>query len=708
MADSPPQTDPAAESLREYLPFLLRDVPASLVDEAALRRMDAIAARMPPSLALAIECRLGAGDDQVDLQQCFRRSEGEFRFLPDAVKPSVSGENLAAVARWQALFAQFADPQSRFHRAIEEVFLEYDLPVDGSVAALPSVFLSLPSDGEEASAILFETLEVLGGEALPAANRQAVERIFAACSQDAFVDSAGFMASRPAAGLRINVKGLETFQLRPFLEACQWPGDIAMAEKAFDEAVDRYDMVTLALDVAAGAAPHFGLECFLSEQPPSEIRWAILLEELAERRMCDPAKAKGFVAARYDLTPPQSDRPWPRSLIRQSIGRPADHFTTFARRLSHIKLGYRQDGLREAKAYFGAGHLWQQASRSGGTTALTSIASRRRPSVGKPAVASGDPASAINAGISMLLRQQLQSGLWRDYCAVGCGEEWVSGFIAAQIFPYADNSARQRIDRALSRLLARQRDTGGWAYSREYSGDADSTAWVMRMIREMGNKQDEALQRGREFLISHAKENGGLGTYVETDAVARAMRVARDISFAGWQQDHPSVTAAAAPFLGEEARRYLVERQQNGCWTCYWWGHPAYPTAMAVDALMQDPADAAIIAVRAACDWARDCVENEGAGEALTDFDLAFCLRILASSPGYGEAAHRAAQGLLSSQREDGSWAPGARMRIPPMGELETGAPKEGLYFDFRGSFTTAAVVGALGEWQTLQREQPA
>ena len=707
-------------SLAEVLPLVTGPVSDALVGPASRARIAQQASRMPQVAAVAIECRLAPGAEQVDIQQCFRRRMGDFpRLAQEALRCEALADD-AAVAQFRAFLGQFGQADTVLAPAIDEVFLEYDLPALGAAPALPNLFLSLPQDGRQAQATLHETLTHLGGQPPEAGAAQAIATLFSALDGDAFIDSVGLMVARPAAGLRVNVKGLELDQLPAFLAATGWSGDREQLLAAFADAVDRYDTVTLALDLAPqhapGPLPHFALECFLADQPPAELRWSIYLAELVSQGLVAEDKARAFVAVPGDIYPPQWPGPWPAALVRETLLRPATHFSSFARRLSHLKLVYGPHGLAQVKGYFGAGHLWRVADEAGTAAdlSLTDRPTRRRATVvaqmGPPAnplaSLSAQAAACLAKGTAAVLARQLQSGLWRDYLVQGWGEEWISAFLAAETAPHLDDFGRERLNRAFDRLRQRQRPTGGWGYSREYSGDADSTAWVLRLARALGRDDDPRLAAARQFLHDHVGPGGGLGTFRDIAQLAGRMGVAQDRSFAGWQQEHCSVTAAALPFLDEErrtaARANLVAGQQpDGHWQCYWWVHPAYATAMAVDALEHGTC-VPLAATRRARDWAVAATLTPTNGASLSLFDRAMLLRLLAGSADatHRRAAARLAADLVAGQGDSGLWPPAARLRVPAMAALGVGQAKEEWFLDARGLFTSGAAIGALGRWR--------
>jgi Prenyltransferase and squalene oxidase repeat len=692
----------AAPSLADYIDLLLPAEPDALISAAAHARLRAQAARLPPVPRIAVECRLADGADQVDLQQCLRRDAGDYPLLADyAAALAAARRDDGATAALVRFADRLTDPASALHQGVAEVFLECDLDEDAAVGRAPAVFLSLPLDQIDARAVVAEAMALLR-PAAPPALLASIERCFAACAADAGVSHLGVMLSRPIDAVRLNVKGLRPAEAARFLDACGWPGDAARAAMLFDQAADRADRVTLALDVGERLLPRIGVECFHDMQPPANPAWRVRLRELCQAGLAAPAKAAAYleVPATHG---PERDRPWPADLMVDSLLRPDDELTAIARRLVHVKIAETAGVRREAKAYFGAGVITFTLGGRRTTQPWRPelAAPRPRPTLEGWSLPDDPIERARSLGVRWLIGAQLQSGLWRDFhVPTGISDEWVSGFVGAQLAGAGDPRARTAATECLERLRRRQRDHGGWGYNGDHPCDADSTAWALRLATSLGDADAVMLERGRGFIASHLRGDGALATFVDREGVVAVTGLAEDASLAGWLFVHDCVTAAAAAFVPARSTDYLRTRQgADGAWTGYWWEHPAYPTWMASEALRARPAasDATRLAAAEACarTWIDAAVDAPDASSA---FDVAGALRVLI---GGGYAAHAdwidaGARWLAQRQEPDGGWAPGARLRIPAWRHLAPQA-KEMICLDRRGAFTSAAAVGALG-----------
>lgn len=675
--------DPADKSrpsvLADYLPWLLPADATVLIDGSARDRLHRAAREAPPVDWIAVELRLAPGDDQVDLQQCLRRDAGDY---PVAL---AHFERFAADPRFRGLsdfLAVLAAPCSEMARDVEELFFEYDLPVGSDPAPLPAVFLSLPDDRDRARSLIAEACALLRGEPLPANVLAAIGRCLDAAQGDASPSHLGLMLSRGVDAVRLNLKGLRRDDFAPFLDACDWPGDVARAQASFDWALGA-DRVTIALDVAAGPSPRIGFELFFDDQPAWDDRWRVMLEALKAEGLVTTDRASSFLAVPGDTLPTATSH-WPARYVRQSLTRDPDDFSTFARRVSHIKLTEGPGPAREAKAYFGAGHLWMRGRRPEERW-LPALAMRRpRQTVPLPGSRSPELEHAAANALRFLLHAQLQSGLWRDFhIGNAVGDEWVSAFVGTQLAECGAPGARPAAEECWCALLRSRREEGGWGYSRDYPPDADSTAWALRLAAALGRDDAPA----RAFLARHVCDEGGVTTYAEQAALARRIGVPSETSFAGWRQPHGCVTAAAAPFLPDAAEPYLRRFAAGGCWPGYWWVNDAYASGLTREFLGSDSI----------------CAVSPGPLDGLTAFDLAWTLRALIASGDAGEQTEQVAQALIARQQDDGGWPAGARLRVPMPGAVDPIGGGEHVTIDQRRNFTTGSALGALARWRKVR-----
>ncbi|HEX3866762.1 MAG TPA: prenyltransferase/squalene oxidase repeat-containing protein [Gemmatimonadaceae bacterium] len=706
--------------------MLLPDDPNALIGDAARRRIAALASCMLPIPRIAVECRLTGASDQVDIQQCIRRDDGEFSALADHAASLLDAfPHHAALLGLNSFCSELVHEHSLLRSGIEEIFLEYDLPaaLDAPRAAIvPGLFFSLPEQPHCARRVVLEAisrLRVAAGDA-PPRMIASIERCFAACdsgSMDASISNIGVMLGRTDDVVRMNVKGLRPSEIDGFLTRCEWPGDRANAARLFDEAVNRADRVTLALDVGETLLPRIGVECFFDEQPARDPSWHASFDELVEAGLCSQAKANAFVAIQARLTPATTAHRWPEAAIVASLARDPQELSTFERRAVHFKITEVAGRRPEAKAYFGAGHLWRTAASSSDADAGRTTPSRehlRRSVVARKAESGQSDAQsdapidgAIERGTRFLLHRQRQSGLWRDFnLPSGISDEWVSGFIGAQLVVTADVRAHAAAEDCCERLARRQRASGGWGYNRDHPPDADSTVWALRLAAALGRGSGDVFQRGAAFVARHCLESGGVACYVETFRMATRAQLPSDAALSGLLDVQDCVTGAAAPFVPNGVHAYLRSRQRDGRWIGFFWVHDAYATAFAVEALRARPdagdEERLTSAEAWAMAWLREARESSRRGTT-TAFDASFCVRILNGSrdPRALRACRDGVDWLLAQQRSDGGWSAGARLRVPLSGSADWLASSRSAALDSRRAFSTAAAIGALAAFRT-------
>lgn len=672
--------------LVDYWPVLCPALPPAWDTPRNRRNLAEAAARMAPIPRIALECRLGDDAPRIDVQQCIRRDDGEPGLLRDfleATQPAARAGG-GAWARLYRFCAAWADPATRLHGGIGEIFLEHDLEGDAQAANPPSLFFSVTDAGGADAAseeVVHEALSLLLPESRPAALAGNLDRCFAACPPGAFVAYVGAMLGRAAQAVRVNVKRLPLDELAPFLDRAGWTGSRRVVERWAAWAYDRLDRVTVCLDVGPVVYPHVALECALALQPAHEPRWHALLDELVGAGLCAAANAPAFLTLPGVVCPTATDVDWPAPWMAATLRAPPDHFSTAERQLSHVKLTVMDEQVL-LKGYWGAGHIWR-------------VARPRREPVRPPrGRAAGE---ALSRAAGFLLSRQAHTGRWSDFLLpAGPSDEWVTAFVAACLLEAPGNVTGAAAGRAWDALVRRRPDEPGWGYNRLTPTDADSTAWALRLAAGLGLARSGRAAAARHFLAGHRTPDGGLMTYGERDPIRRYTRLPDDASLAGWQAAHACVTAAAAPVVGATVLEYLRNRQgPSGSWQGYWWWDDEYTTALAAEALPAASAPAVA--------WAQSRVSAAGAvhsGDGRpSPWATAWCVRALClgSTAEARQARARAVQWLVDTQEEDGSWPASARLRVPLPADADAAGPERKINaLDHNRVFTTAAVMAAL------------
>ena len=199
-----------------------------------------------------------------------------------------------------------------------------------------------------------------------------------------------------------------------------------------------------------------------------------------------------------------------------------------------------------------------------------------------------------------------------------------------------------------------RRESGGWGYHALLPPDADTTTWVLRLARLLQAPDAPRLAGAREFVAGLTSGSGAVATYERAAVPQLREFLSMDGTYDGWCAEHTCVTAAAA-MLDPRSLGYLASAQRpDGSWTGHWWDDDEYTTARAIEALAPHPQHADAVAHGVAWAYAR----TDGS-------PFATALAIQAVLAGAGSPQPAAVESLLRAQREDGSWEPSARLRVP-------------------------------------------
>ncbi|MDB9373320.1 hypothetical protein PN464_08050, partial [Nodularia sphaerocarpa CS-585] len=231
----------------------------------------------------------------------------------------------------------------------------------GGELPLPAIFFGLPqevSPAVETYGIAVKSLNLLLGNLGWSGWQDNLYRCFAACPDGVFVSHIGVMLSRNSRALRVNVKRLQPNLLIPYLQQIGWQGETVKVAELMAELFALVDRITVCLDVGDQIYPQIGLECIFLNQPDSESRWAIFLDNLVARGLCEVQKREALLNWPGQINPLNSPAPWPHNLIAASVLQPRERFTVFERRLSHIKIVSQPQSTVLAKAYLWFQHQW--------------------------------------------------------------------------------------------------------------------------------------------------------------------------------------------------------------------------------------------------------------------------------------------------------------------------------------------------------------
>lgn len=658
------------------LSLLWPALPDSLVGPAARARIAAAAAGLAPIARIALELRLGEGEDDVDLHQFISASDTDAavlrRYLATQGPPAQSPN-----AMWHFL-RSWSDNSGGLRSDLHGFFLEWDGP-DAATPRPPAIFLPVQDRHDRGSDARTRRSRIAGHVrrlGLAEGHAAILDRI----PETSSISYIGFMLGRGSA-VRINLRAVQPDTLDSLLIQLGWPGDRSRAVDFFAMLVRHTGSVAVALDFAPAIQPSIGFEAALPDFPDREPRWRLLLDRLRADGLCTPDKCDALERVGARIYPEQAGVDWPASWIAATLRAPSQHVPWFERRVSHVKVSIAPDGRTSAKAYLSGQHYWTRMAPTLPAQPPRSLPNR----------------TAIARAAAFLLAEREQDGFWRDFRLVnGASDEWVTAFVGYSLIASDVPMPADLLGATTEALLRRQRGDGGWGYNAISPADADSTAWVVKFLRAAGHHGSE-IKRGEAFLRAHGQPDGGIATYAPSTRIMFAGS-SDPMDDSGWRSPHACVAANVAGVIGEPATTWLLgEQSADGSWASYWWRTDYFATALSLDALSEHPlADGARAQVLA---WARqrEC-------DATSVFDRAWLLYMLARL-GAREGAGRIAHMLTVAQRSDGSWDSGAHMLFPHPSEhrRRDDAP---IVIDDRRVFTASAALLALSQMRSRDGEQ--
>ncbi len=355
-------------SLLDSLELVLPSLPAALVRPEAKPWLVAMASVLPPVHHAGFECRLGATETTVDLQQGVFATHGEparlARFLAQA---GPTNETWASVRR---LAERWSTPGDPLHRGVDEIWLELDAPADISPDALvldaarPSVFAVVERAGREALPVAREVVGTLvTGDDVRVVD-DTLTKCSLACPEPARISHVGVMLGRSVPALRVHVRELPPQAIEAYLARIGWKTEREEVASLAAALLEYGDWVVVCLDIVGDEVSRLGLECFFSRKHGLDPRWRPLLERLTALGVSSADKARALLDWPDTLTPLDSPGPWPEDLIAQSLTQPEDALSLLDRRLSHVKLTFAPDQAVTAKAYFGYVHVWMRGAET--------------------------------------------------------------------------------------------------------------------------------------------------------------------------------------------------------------------------------------------------------------------------------------------------------------------------------------------------------
>jgi hypothetical protein len=364
-------------SLEEYLRPVAASFPPELISPSAFSDINSVARVLPATLAynpFIFECHLGEMAPRADFSVLARPSYGRDSLAglhPTSTLPA----RLMTDPIWRRVdnFAvRWADPSSPLYRAVDNVWLVFDVDGAAPVIPIPSVFVGLPNGQEGARGMAYDpnvdgyittaekAIRLLSGSELSPRMLETLSDCFRSLSSSEHVFQVGLMLSRGAEAVRLCIDLPSVERTVEYLAGVDWPcseADVFGVLKPIARLVDH-----LRLDIDVGETVHhkIGLECYFdgNRQPRTEPRWGILLDSLVRDGFCTVDKRDALLAYSGYVNENAEGLPWPAALRRASQLLGGRSLSTFIRSLSWVKIVYQPGEGLEAKAYLAVKHHW--------------------------------------------------------------------------------------------------------------------------------------------------------------------------------------------------------------------------------------------------------------------------------------------------------------------------------------------------------------
>jgi hypothetical protein len=317
---------------------------AFLDDEArdALSRF--VRARPFAGQAHGLELKLSSAANDADYALCLRAEDAVASVRAVLRGQGSTGEVSGAV---RAFLERWSDDVATLRRQFPLLWLEWDRPTAAD-AGVPGLFVAPEPDLE--SAALTGVLRTLYQETEAERKARELERVLRALPPRCGVRQLGVMPSRDPSFMRLVIEGLERQTILSFLEALEWPGDVAVLSAALEsvQAASGSFPTLLDLDYVHGIQPSLGLEFLLVGPKRPHDGGDALITHFVRQKLCSPEKRAALV-------------PW---LAWRVIESKAMAPRAYWQKLYHLKLSLKPrqehaagavgNGTRlEAKAYLG-------------------------------------------------------------------------------------------------------------------------------------------------------------------------------------------------------------------------------------------------------------------------------------------------------------------------------------------------------------------
>ena len=307
----------------------------------------------------------------------------------------------------------------------------------------------------------------------------------------------------------------------------------------------------------------------------------------------------------------------------------------------------------------------------------------------------GSAYEAERAAEEFLIAAQDSDGFWRDYSLPpGASTGWTSACVAWSLCNSSSSPEwSHAVERSRMAIHSHWRP-GGWGYNFDGEPDADTTAWVLRLMAKLN---DPCARDAARYLEPFLSRSGGVRTFSTPER------------FGTWAHEHidvvPTVGLALVESASDESltarlRAWCLAKQRTGGgWDSFWWSTDAYAVARNLEFLNLSggiPATVLEVCRRWLLSQSRMESAFEGAhlllsAVLLEAIEETKCLCLV--------------NDLLSSQMSDGSWPASCVLQVPHQSSDEAEVL---LYDDCKRLMSTAMASQSLKTWLQAKASTPA
>lgn len=341
-------------SLQDYLNLVVPYLSDVLVSPQQLNYIQPLAKLLPPLSPALLECRLADDQPQVDLSVGVQP-------MKMAIAPS-----LLSYPFWQQLeqfCKNWTTADSLPHETVEDIWLEFDL--DGATDQLTVAcwFFSLRGEvfkNKDAAALskLIQIVSCLQNHPLDEQRAAVINKCVKALPDGVGISQIGAMRSRLGEPLRLNVSGLSTATIPPYLAQIQGQELQPEFHQMMNLVEHLSDRLVLCFDVEEQVGSRIGLECYFHQQPKKEPRWREFLDLLVAMQCCTQSKRDALLQWPGLIQQKDTKELWPVNLRAFDSWISQGNISVFWRTINHLKLVYQPNRPLEAKAYLAFGHRW--------------------------------------------------------------------------------------------------------------------------------------------------------------------------------------------------------------------------------------------------------------------------------------------------------------------------------------------------------------